>query len=295
MTNFPIFPFSHLNNTQGKRNVRVKQVESSTASLNDGDVFILDMGLEIYQWNGASCNRMEKAKALTVCTRLRDDRGAKPVVRIIESSEKDEERTTGFWEALGGYAAPATAEEGGDDKAEEKKAKKELKLYNVSDESGEIKTNLVAEGKLKRDMLIEDDSFVLDTGSALYCWIGKGASKDEKKSAFTTANTFLVENKRPAWTPVSMVLDGGETPGKKIFMRGWLVAVGCSWLQLVGVGWSCLPLLFAVGWSCLPLLFGVGWSWLELFAVVCRCLPLFAVVCRCLPLFAVVCRCFPLN
>ena len=174
-------------------------MESSAASLNDGDVFILDMGLEIYQWNGASCNRMEKAKALTVCTRLRDDRGAKPVVHIIESSEKDEERTTGFWEALGGYAAPATAEEGGDDKAEEKKAKK---------------------GKLKRDMLIEDDSFVLDTGSALYCWIGKGASKDEKKSAFTTANTFLVENKRPAWTPVSMVLDGGETPGKKIFMRG---------------------------------------------------------------------------
>ena len=242
-SHFPIFPFKQ--HHQGKRNVRVKQVESSAASLNDGDVFILDMGLEIYQWNGASCNRMEKAKALTVCTRLRDDRGAKPVVRIIESSEKDEERTTGFWEALGGYATPATAEEGGDDKAEEKKAKKELKLYNVSDESGEIKTNLVAEGKLKRDMLIEDDSFVLDTGSALYCWIGKGASKDEKKSAFTTANTFLVENKRPAWTPVSMVLDGGETPGKKIFMRGLLVAVGCR----------CLPL----------------------FAVVCRCLPLYLV------------------
>jgi hypothetical protein len=243
-------------------------VESSAASLNDGDVFILDMGLEIYQWNGASCNRMEKAKALTVCTRLRDDRGAKPVVRIIESSEKDEERTTGFWEALGGYAAPATAEEGGDDKAEEKKAKKELKLYNVSDESGEIKTNLVAEGKLKRDMLIEDDSFVLDTGSALYCWIGKGASKDEKKSAFTTANTFLVENKRPAWTPVSMVLDGGETPGKKIFMRGLLVAVGCTWLELVA---------WIVGCSWLQLV-GVGWSWLRLlFAVVCRCLPLYLV------------------
>lgn len=107
---------------KGKRNVRVKQVESSAASLNDGDVFILDLGLEIYQWNGASCNRMEKAKALTVCTRLRDDRGAKPVVHIIESSEKDEERTTEFWDALGGYAVPATAEEGGDDKAEEKKS-----------------------------------------------------------------------------------------------------------------------------------------------------------------------------
>jgi len=253
---------------KGKRNVRVKQVEASTSSLNDGDVFILDMGLNIYQWNGAEANKMEKAKALTVCTRLRDDRGALPEVRVLDSSEKDDERTTEFWVNIGGYAPPKSAEDGGDDKAEEKLAKKELKLYKCDDSSGSMKTTIVAEGKLARSLLENDATFVLDTGTALYCWIGKHADKvsessifvlatlvlpctikylschlscqnlmisffsfflpsntickkSEKKEAFTVANAHLIENKRPAWTPVSMVLDEGETPDFKSFFFQW--------------------------------------------------------------------------
>ena len=206
---------------KGKRNVRVKQVETSTASLNEGDVFILDLGLDIYQWNGATCNRMEKAKALNVCTRLRDDRGALPTVHVLESSDKDDERATIFWETLGGYAAPKSEEEGGSDKAEEKAAKKELKLHKCSNASGEMKVEEVAEGKLTRDMLSTDDTFVLDTGSALFCWIGKKCEKDEKKEAFAVANQFLIDNERPEWTPISMVLESGETPMFKAFFFQW--------------------------------------------------------------------------
>ena len=45
--------------------------------------------------------------------------------------------------------------------------------------------------------------------------------KSEKKEAFTVANAHLIENKRPAWTPVSMVLDEGETPDFKSFFFQW--------------------------------------------------------------------------
>jgi hypothetical protein len=38
----------------------------SHASLNSGDVFILDAGLTLYQWNGKDSNKYEKAKALDV-------------------------------------------------------------------------------------------------------------------------------------------------------------------------------------------------------------------------------------
>lgn len=33
-------------------------------SLDSSDVFILDLGLEIYQWNGKTCNKDEKFRAV---------------------------------------------------------------------------------------------------------------------------------------------------------------------------------------------------------------------------------------
>jgi len=47
---------------KGKRTVRVSEVPVTSASLNSGDVFILDQGLSIYVYEGKSANRMEKQK-----------------------------------------------------------------------------------------------------------------------------------------------------------------------------------------------------------------------------------------
>jgi hypothetical protein len=52
--------FLHL---KGKRNVRVSQVKLTCESMNEGDVFVLDAGLKLYQWNGSDCNKFEKNKA----------------------------------------------------------------------------------------------------------------------------------------------------------------------------------------------------------------------------------------
>lgn len=47
---------------KGKRTVRVSTVPLSVASLNAGDVFILDAGLKIYIFNGRFANKFEKTK-----------------------------------------------------------------------------------------------------------------------------------------------------------------------------------------------------------------------------------------
>jgi len=39
---------------KGKRNIRVIQVPLQRASLNEGDVFLLDAGLNLWLWNGKS-------------------------------------------------------------------------------------------------------------------------------------------------------------------------------------------------------------------------------------------------
>lgn len=54
--------------------VRVTEVPLSTASLNSGDVFILDGGAKIYVWTGATASPLEKNKALTQTITLRDDK-----------------------------------------------------------------------------------------------------------------------------------------------------------------------------------------------------------------------------
>lgn len=42
---------------KGKRTVRVKEVPVSIASLNRGDVFILDVGLTIFVFEGPTANK----------------------------------------------------------------------------------------------------------------------------------------------------------------------------------------------------------------------------------------------
>ena len=64
----------------------------------------------------------------------------------------------------------------------------------VSDESGSLEMTLVTEGNITRDYLDPKDVFILDTGKAVFVWIGSGASPAEKKNAMTYAhvNTHVV-------------------------------------------------------------------------------------------------------
>ena len=62
--------------------IRVSEVPLSHRSLNSGDVFILDAGMKIFQWNGRRANFHEKVKGGNMVRALRDERGAKPVASI---------------------------------------------------------------------------------------------------------------------------------------------------------------------------------------------------------------------
>ena len=42
------------------------QVPAAKSRLNQGDVFILDLGLKVYQWNGSSSSAFEKNKVCDV-------------------------------------------------------------------------------------------------------------------------------------------------------------------------------------------------------------------------------------
>jgi len=193
---------------KGARMVRVSVVPLAAASLNAGDVFILDEGLKITQWNGSEANRKEKAKALDVCVGIKDDeRGGKAKVTAIEQGSEPPE----FWTALGGkgpvQAAIADTRERQGSTVEKRG---EAKLIKVSDSSGSLSMADVASGSLARDMLDTNDVFVMDNGADIFVWIGKGATDAERRSGMKLGTDYCTQAARPAGTRVTKVMEGAE-------------------------------------------------------------------------------------
>ena len=63
------------------------------ASLNEGDVFILDAGTIVYRWEGKECSPFEKQKAATLAHNICEARLGKAKQAEIDGK---------FWELLGG-------------------------------------------------------------------------------------------------------------------------------------------------------------------------------------------------
>jgi len=197
---------------KGKRTIRANPAAVSSASLNTGDSFILDMGMNIFLWNGKDANKYEKAKGAQLCQKIKDgERGGKARVVFMD----DEPNNESFWGALGGQIEVTNT--GESDAAAENAAKAATKLFRVSDADGslsvsEIPTN---EGKLSKDMLDTNDVFILDLGSQIFVWIGKGSNPTERKEGMMSAQKYLEKTGKPMHTPVTRVVEGAETPAFK--------------------------------------------------------------------------------
>lgn len=111
------------------------EVECKREKMNEGDAFVLDLGLTIYVWRGAECNKYESAKAVEVSGAIKNERGAKPKVILFKDAEEEEKKA--FWEALGGEGPVPSADEGGADELSEKVATENVKLYIYKDDKPE--------------------------------------------------------------------------------------------------------------------------------------------------------------
>eukprot|EP00603_Paraphysomonas_imperforata_P002999 CAMPEP_0114417660 /NCGR_PEP_ID=MMETSP0103-20121206/3082_1 /TAXON_ID=37642 ORGANISM="Paraphysomonas imperforata, Strain PA2" /NCGR_SAMPLE_ID=MMETSP0103 /ASSEMBLY_ACC=CAM_ASM_000201 /LENGTH=797 /DNA_ID=CAMNT_0001585967 /DNA_START=115 /DNA_END=2508 /DNA_ORIENTATION=+ len=191
---------------KGSRNVRVKDVAVSNTSLNTGDVFILDMGLNLYLYFGENSNKAERSKGLDVINKIRnDDRGGRAVVTLLS----DDPRNVDFWTALGGYMNVTNPGES-DSVADAQVSK----LFRISDDSGSVSFTQVEyqSGRLNKTLLNSSDAFLLDNLSELFLWVGKAASADEKKSGMSYAMKYLTDNGYPNNTSISKMNEGTESP-----------------------------------------------------------------------------------
>ncbi|XP_033113783.1 advillin-like isoform X1 [Anneissia japonica] len=207
---------------KGKRNVRVIPVALEWASLNQGDVFILDLGQQIFVWHGTESNRKEKMKGIEVAQSIRDDeRGGRAHIEVLNGAQKEINPVA--LAALGGQKGSiASASAGGDDEKFSRKLQANTKLYKVTDESGSLVVTEIGGPPLSQDSLNSKDCFIVDQGpSGIFVWKGKGATKNEKDRAFKNALGFIKAKKYPSHTPVTTVIENGEPAQFKAIFKNW--------------------------------------------------------------------------
>lgn len=229
---------------KGSRNIRVKQVSPSIASMNKGDCFILDVGSDIYVYVGQKAKRVEKLKAIGAASQIRDqDHAGKGKITIVGECRfaqqpllitlkyglfadefSPQSDFDNFFKALGEGSQATVPEEsvGGDDQQFESNEERVVTLYRVSDASGSLKVTPVGQKPLVQSALDTNDCFILDTVDAnIFVWVGKKCNAKEKGEAIKKAENYMTSKKYPKWTHIQRLVEGAETTPFTQYFKTW--------------------------------------------------------------------------
>lgn len=157
-------------------NAKAIQVPRRSASLNSGDMFVLETPNLAYLWRGKGACAAERRNARQLIDYLMVGREVEP---IREGKEPRE-----FWDAIGGYEEYATGK-----RMEEERPSYPPRLFQCSNASGAFKVEEIFE--FSQEDLIEDDVMFLDTYDEVFVWLGDGANEVEKSEGVTVAMDYV--------------------------------------------------------------------------------------------------------
>jgi hypothetical protein len=173
---------------KGKKRIRSRVVQFHVSSLNSSDVFILDAGQNIYQWNGKKSSKFKRARGLDVTTNLRvKERSGNAKAQIMdEGSEEDSPCFKEFWKLLTGNQESQTVplNNGITDEQEEIEIDKKTILYRISFLNSKLEAKLISTNELmSKELLQSDFVYVLDCFSEIHIWEGKKSENESKRMA----------------------------------------------------------------------------------------------------------------
>ncbi|XP_030641839.1 villin-1 [Chanos chanos] len=222
---------------KGKRNVAAGEVDLNWSSFNKGDVFLLDLGNLIIQWNGPKSNRMERLKGMNLAKDIRDrERGGRAQVTVVEGDdEKSSEEAFNLMKKVLGDKRDIR--EPISDEVVDEKLKSSIKLFHISDAQGNLVVQEIAVKPLTQDLLNSSDCYLLDQGGIrIFVWKGKKASQTERSQALNKAEAYKKAKGYPPSTYVETVNEGAESALFKQLFQKWTVKG-----QTVGLGTTHSP------------------------------------------------------
>ncbi|KAJ7079736.1 actin regulatory protein [Mycena belliarum] len=163
-------------------NLVVREVRAVAESIIEGDVYVLDKGTHVLQFNTRMSAGKEKFMAAEFAQSLVAPRQGHCDIKVFdEGAAGSSAFLTEFGENVKVAPARAAATGAGDPK-----------LFRLSDASGQVTFTPV--DPPARGSLQSADAFLLDAGHAVYVWLGKDASLAEKRLAPQYAQRYLYES-----------------------------------------------------------------------------------------------------
>uniref|UniRef100_U3BHR1 Villin-like protein n=1 Tax=Callithrix jacchus TaxID=9483 RepID=U3BHR1_CALJA len=216
-----MFNIQRLLHIRGRKHVSATEVELSWNSFNKGDIFLLDLGKMMIQWNGPKTSISEKARGLALTYSLRDrERGGRAQIGVVDDEVKAPDLMQIMESVLGRRVGSLHAATPNKDISQLQKAN--LRLYHVYEKGKDLVVLELATPPLTQDLLQEEDFYILDQGGfKIYVWQGRMSSLQERKAAFSRAAGFIQAKGYPTYTNVEVVNDGAESAAFKQLFQIW--------------------------------------------------------------------------
>jgi len=207
---------------------KIHLVETSHLMFNTNNVFLIDNGLELYQWNGKKSSTINKVFGSILLKRINsNERNNKAVIKEYEEFEEE----PSFWEL---FEEERTEENASDfeETLNEKYsnilevAQQPNKLYKVPDieslDDVDCESYLEAEGFFfNKNLLKSENCYVMDCGVEIFLWTGNKASENSRYliQEFTVK---LIPNKlRPNWVGLHRFNENSEKEMFTIRFFNW--------------------------------------------------------------------------
>jgi len=182
----------------------VREVLAEGSSLIEGDVYVLDKGIEVWQYNTKASAGQERFKAAEFVQKLVSERKGQCNLTVYDEGGHG----SGIFTAEFGITTLRS-------ESAEASSNAPPKLFRISDSTGIVTFEPVIPASLKA--LSSDDAFLLDNSAgsiapAIYVWIGKNSSMVEQRLALQYGQKYLHDegHARPQLTLVKMA-EGRES------------------------------------------------------------------------------------
>ncbi|XP_037587223.1 villin-like protein isoform X5 [Cebus imitator] len=216
-----MFNIQRLLHIKGRKHMSATEVELSWNSFNKGDIFLLDLGKMMIQWNGPKTSISEKARGLALTYSIRDrERGGRAQIGVVDDEVKAPDLMQIMESVLGRRVGSLCAAMPNKDINQLQKAN--ICLYHIYEKGKDLVVLELATPPLTQDLLQEEDFYILDQGGfKIYVWQGRLSSLQERKAAFSRAAGFIQAKGYPTYTNVEVVNDGAESAAFKQLFRIW--------------------------------------------------------------------------